>query len=251
MRIIQNLPDADYRSAAGLSNSMLKEFMRSPAHYRAALQQTKEATKALNFGTAFHQHILTPELNLVVVKPDVDGRTAEGKRINAEFAEKSVGKTIIKQEEWEALNAMSQCVNENEIARKLLEITNKEVSVFNTIRGIECKGRMDMLKDDNKIIADLKTCESADPERIKWTIKDYLYDVQNVHYSFLIENPNAEFYFVFVEKTPPYPVTIVSISPETLARSCERYYAALDRFKTCVETETYPSYCEGIQVIAF
>lgn len=255
-RIIENLPDPEYRSANGLSNSMLKHFMRSPAHYKSALTEPHETTKAMNFGTALHQSILTPDLDLVVAMPECDGRTKEGKAIKEKFAQESVGKTIVTAEEYESIKRMTDSVYAHPVAKQLLErMKSRELSVFAEIFGIPCKGRMDMVDLSCNDVGDLKSCEDASPEGIRKAIRNYRYDIQQTHYNTLLSVANAkpvpqgDFFFIFTEKTPPYPTVVAVVGNNSVDFACRDYADAMNRFKVCSDTDTWGAYGDDIKSI--
>lgn len=63
--IYDNIPNAEYHSGPGVSNSGLALIRRSPLHYRAkvlAANDNHESTPAQALGTAFHAMMLEPEL---------------------------------------------------------------------------------------------------------------------------------------------------------------------------------------------
>jgi len=71
-----------YHAVDALSKSMMSKILKSPAHYRAALEEHQEPSKAMQMGTAIHTAVLEPHLYsqvVAVVPPDIDGRTKEGK----------------------------------------------------------------------------------------------------------------------------------------------------------------------------
>jgi hypothetical protein len=246
------MPDAEYRSAEGLSNSMLKEFRRTPAHYKASLSQPHKDTKALNFGTALHSMVLTPELEGVVVSPEYDARTNAGKAIRDEFKAKSVGKTVVTVEEHAQLIGMLDSVMMHPKARSIIEgCAYKELSLFTKIFGVDCKGRMDLVDVEKGFIGDLKSCEDASIEAVRKSIRNYGYDMQNVHYEGLFEKTFEReleaFEFIFVEKEPPYAVAVYSIGDITLDRTRKEWTELLTKFDVCKTGDFWP--CYGTNVV--
>jgi exodeoxyribonuclease VIII len=245
------MPDSQYRQSEGLSNSMLKHFLRTPSHYKSALENPQETTKAMTIGTAFHQMVLTPELNLVAVMPDVDLRTNAGKKVRDDFVLLSEGKTVIKEDEFKMLSGMTESVRSNAKALQIIEAcTYKEVSLFATLAGVKCKGRFDMLDVHNGIIADLKSCEDASPNGAFKAIRNFGYDMQNVHYGKLYEACFGalpkQFVFIFVEKEPPYAVGIYVIGAKSLERTTAQWQKALNDFSVCQETNVWGAYSNDI-----
>lgn len=249
------MPDSQYRQSEGLSNSMLKHFLRTPSHYKSALENPQETTKAMTIGTAFHQMVLTPELNLVAVMPDVDLRTNAGKKVRDDFVLLSEGKTVIKEDEYQMLSGMTESVRSNAKALQIIEAcTYKEVSLFATLYGsqgnVKCKGRLDMVDVKNGIIADLKSCEDASPAGAFKAIRNFGYDMQDVHYSKLYEACFGElpkqFIFIFVEKEPPFAVGIYVIGAKSNERTTTQWNKAMNDFSVCQETNIWGGYSNEI-----
>ena len=253
-RAYANMPDPEYRSANGLSNSMLKEFRRTPAHYKASLSQPHKDTKALNFGTALHSMVLTPELEGVVVSPEYDARTNAGKAIRDEFKAKSVGKTVVTAEEHIQLVGMLDSIMMHPKARSIIEgCAYKELSMFANLNGVACKGRMDLVDVEKGIIADLKSCEDASIEGVRKSIRNYGYDFQNVHYEQLFKECFKRgletFEFIFVEKEPPYAVAVYNIGSVTLNRAYADWVDQLNRFSVCTTGDIWPAYSTNVVTI--
>jgi exodeoxyribonuclease VIII len=77
-----DMPAEKYHAVDALSKSMMTKILKSPAHYKAALDEHQEPSKAMQLGTAIHTAVLEPHLYsqvVAVIPPDIDGRTKEGK----------------------------------------------------------------------------------------------------------------------------------------------------------------------------
>ncbi|MEI8288638.1 MAG: PD-(D/E)XK nuclease-like domain-containing protein [Verrucomicrobiota bacterium] len=78
-----DIPDADYRNAVGVSNSMLKVLRErwSPEYAQLRLKTPKETTEAFAFGKAIHASLLTPDVKptWIVAPEGMSFRTKEGK----------------------------------------------------------------------------------------------------------------------------------------------------------------------------
>lgn len=262
----KNLPDKDYRESKGLSKSMLSHFLKSPAHYKQALETPTERTKAMNFGVAFHAEILLDDPSKeYAIQPEADGRTKEGKAIKEKFAADNEGKTIISQEEGLAIAGMADSVREHSFASSLLE--NKgasEFSVFaektdNVHQPVKLKGRLDAFDETTGIIFDLKSCEDASPEGARKAIRMYRYDIQAVHYMYLILElqkigaiewqKDIRFFFVFVEKTAPWAVGVYELGNSTLNRARKEWEDSINDFSMCEKSDWYPAYSPNSEII--
>jgi hypothetical protein len=93
--MISKISDKDYHAMPHLSSSAIKSFLKSPKnyHHEYVLGNKTEPTQSMIFGTAFHELLLLNKKP--IIKPEVDGRTKEGKIILSEFNEKNKNEGII------------------------------------------------------------------------------------------------------------------------------------------------------------
>jgi len=252
---IDGMPDSDYRNAFGLAQSSLKHFMVSPAHYLASLEEKKEPTKAMSFGSAYHAHVLAQDHSKhYAVKEKVDGRSKEGKLYNEQFAIDNAGKIIIDKEEHETLLKMQDALHSHEVASSLINrATHREVAVFATYKtapfSIRLKGMIDGYDSESGNIFDLKTAEDASPNGFRKAIWDRRYDIQQIHYKWLLnENckPVGNFYFIAQEKIAPFAVGVYMISANSILKSIEHWCSTLERFSWCQQSGNYPAYSEEV-----
>lgn len=252
---IVEMTDADYRKSVGLAQSSLKEFMHSPAHYLASIEQVSEPTKAMNFGSAFHASVLLDDpFSVFAIKKKVDGRSKEGKAYNDNFALENANKIIIDDDDYNAIQGMKNSIMlHKEASEKIKHLSNKEVSVFGTYIAqegdIRLKGLIDGYSESGEYALDLKSCEDASPAGFRKAIWDYRYDIQNCHYWWLLTNAKKkikDFYFIAVEKKPPYAVGVYRISPDSLIKSFVSWELYIEKFAECQKTGNYPAYSPEI-----
>ena len=247
---IAEIKDSDYRNATGLSQSSLKYFLITPAHYLASTEEQIEPTKAMQFGTAFHAHLLqsNPEEHYAV-KNKVDGRSKEGKAYNEQFALENAGKVVIDSDEKSKIVCMAEEVMGHATAGKLMQsLTHREFAVFGTNHGIRLKGLIDGYDEETGTIVDIKTAEDASPKGFRKAVWDRRYDIQVVHYTWLLKNagkPVNAFYFIAVEKEAPYAVGVYKISADCLEKSFKTWDDALDSFWVCRASGVYPAYSDN------
>ena len=263
-KVHRNIPDADYRAIKALSKSSLTEFLRSPAHYLASTEKPKETTEAMMFGTAYHSYILTPGRfdEAVVMKPDWDARTKEGKAIKAEF-EASLGRKVyINEKQLEAIKAMKAALMAHPVASKILAgLTDTEMAIECDFHGnrpkpdtLRIKGLLDGWDHKTGTIIDLKTCKDASPEGFKWAVKDFRYDLQEVQYRALINaafkpegHPGVNrFVWIAQEKEPPYAVAVYVLSHRTLMTAYDEWHVSLRNFHSCQLSNVWPGYSTDV-----
>lgn len=250
---IDGMPDATYRGALGLAQSSLKKFLVSPAHYLASLEEKKEPTKAMLFGSAYHAHILAKDhTQFYAVKEKVDGRSKEGKEYNQQFAIDNVGKIVIDKEEHETILAMADALHSHLLASHLIaNATHREVAVFGDYQtatgNIRLKGMIDGYDEISGNIFDIKTAEDASPNGFRKAIWDRRYDIQQVHYQWLLNHnckPVNNFYFIAQEKTAPYAVGVYIVSANSILKTSEHWKTTLESFQVCQSSGNYPAYSE-------
>lgn len=253
-KIIQ-LTDAEYRASTGLSQSAVKDFLKSPAHYLEAINNKSDPTDAMQFGTAFHAEMLQDDPKFFyAVKQKVDGRTKDGKAYNEQFAELNAGKAVINTDDEIKIQGMKDAILRHPLAGALTRsLTHKEVSVFGTAvtaegYDVRLKGLIDGYIEDEGYIVDYKSCEDASPQGFKKAIREYGYAIQDVQYSWLLDNAGKKvkrFFFICAEKKPPYAVGVYWIKAESLCRMFGIWQSAINRFSICEADNTYPAYSDS------
>ena len=250
------MTEADYRKAIGLSQSSLKIFHKSPAHYLSSTEEQAEPTDAMIMGSVFHAMVLQPDKaqDLYAVKLKMDGRSKEGKAYNENFAIENAGKLIINHESEAQLFKMYQSINNHPKAFELLaESDYKELPVFGTYPtpygDVRLKGLIDAYDSKRGFVNDIKTCEDASPEGFRKAIWERRYDFQDVQYGWLLENagkPVNQFNFICVEKKPPFAVAVYSISAESLLKSAGRWEDLVIEFGACTSSGIWKAYSDEI-----
>jgi exodeoxyribonuclease VIII len=245
MKIIQE-SDRDYRRRDGISNSALKAICRSPLHYKAALERPQSDTPALAFGRLVHGLVLLNDPGSIAIKPDgMSFVTKEGKAWKAEMI--AAGKDIHSQEDWANALGIQDAVSSHEEASRLLDLCeHREITVTNTLADMLCKGRLDAYSPKNAVILDLKTCEDASPSGFISSIRRYRYDRQVAFYSALTEE-KCNFWFIAVEKEPPYAVGIYGLRFDTIKHRIKQIITDLQIVRSCESTGIWPGY--GTKII--
>lgn len=246
-----DIPFADYRMAAGINISTLKEMAVSPAHYLAArLLIEKEPTPAQVLGSIIHSAVLENKREYVVRPEGLDGRTKTGKEWLAAQIH-----PVVDAETNAIIEGMIQSVQAHPMARTILCDAKgfPEVSCWKQHpTTLLLKGRADRLtmdKTDSTVVVDLKTCKSgeAHPDRFSKTIWNWNYHRQAAFYLELFEA--SFFIFVAVENEPPYAVGVYNLDRETLAVGYRENERDLQRVKSCIDANDWPCYGQGISTL--
>lgn len=254
-RLIENMPDKEYRAVPAISKSGLDWVEVSPAHYKWHQGNPGDETAAFVFGRAFHTMILEPEKvsDSIVVMPESwptkkeCGFTQEEQKES--FRHTHQHKAILTGDQMCEARAMAKSVEEHPASRFLLNKANgkAEVSLFwrDPVNDVDCKSRFDWLRNDG-LIVDLKTTRCAKPGDFEKLAYDHRYHVQAAFYMEAYRqvtgNEPAGFAFVAVEKEPPYPACVYLAQPDFLELGRREWERDLKIYAECLRKDEWPAY---------
>lgn len=251
-RIVKNMADADYRNEVGVSQSMLKPFFVSPAHYKHQFTVEREVTQAMIVGTATHLACFQPALydSSVAVSQKFDKRKTEDKIAYAKFQEENAGKIILSQDENALCLDMAEQVRSHPMFYQFCTKGDAEVSVFSDVlpfENIRLKGRLDWVNWDAKCVFDLKTTNASLSEmyKVKNVFLDNMYHMQAAYYLTLLQHNGFDgfrFFFIMVEKEAPHGVRVFEVSEKSIKRQMELINLALAKLEHCVQHDAWVSY---------
>lgn len=245
-----------YHAANGASKTML-DFLanHTPAHLQAYLMglvTVKEQTPAMRFGAIVHRALLEPDTYRegFHVKP-------EGMKLNTkagmQWAEEHADLPIITQSESDQIDSMVSSVHCHPFARKLLAGGQPEQSIFvEDHQGTLRKSRLDALTGGN-VIPDLKTTESAALDQFERSVSRYRYHVQAAYYLDNCSIAGIEkelFFFIVVEKTPPYLVRCLQMNQDVIEYGRNLYQRDIQIYRNCLESGQWPGWGDGYTEVA-
>lgn len=236
----------------GRSSSFLKRLKsKSPAHAVAELKNPKPATPAMQFGTAFHDCILLPDLfaRTYKVPPKVDRRTKEGKATWEAFQSDNPGAKILDEDEMTRLLAMRESVMAHPKLSELFDGATFEQSCWrkDPETGLMLKVRPDLLyTKDIAIVVDFKTCDSADRDSFALSCQKYGYDLSAAMYLDVLGMQLGQeldlFVLAAVEKQPPFAVVPYVLGGASLEKGMRDYQAAKRVAAECERTGDWYGY---------
>ena len=249
----------DYISASGL-----KKIKQSPLHF---IEEEKKETEAMTFGSAYHTLILEPEkfdkkyyvfdeteiLQILISegsqKPRGTNKYKEWYQIEMD---KAAGKELIELPAFHLLESMKKRLFSHRYVKSLLTNGEAEKSIYTTI-GLEVGGsvnvkiRPDYLKQNKRIIVDLKTTSDASVNGFPRNAAEYDYHIQSALYTDIMELIEGksmpwEFFFIAQEKTRPFAFNIFLASPQFQSQGRYEYEKLLTLYKYCKENNRWPGY---------
>lgn len=251
--VYEDLLESQYRSDPGVSQSELKCLARSPAHYRAGLDEEREDTDALILGRIVGQLAIEPDRKpWWTVRPEnLDLRTKAGK----EWAKENPNP--ISHEMWTHATRMATALLDHPVAGDIIKNSKREVSVFDNaevnVGTIRRKARIDLVTDGS-VLADIKTTLDAREHQFRKSIRKFGYHIQAWSYrdiwnSRMPDYRKEHFLFIAIEKTPPYGIQIHHMHEDFMAEGGTQYLSLLNQFAKCQQENVWPGYSDAINVI--
>lgn len=256
--LIRGLHAVDYHADDALSNSMLSDMARSPAHcYALHLANGRPArvpTEAMITGTVTHTAILEPDELLLryAVKPrGMSFSTTPGKTWrDAQTLE------IVPQADVDAAGAMRAAMLRVSALRNLLSTGEAETSAFwlDKATGVRCRARPDWLHwtgPKRAIVLDVKTIGELTPETVSRSIANYGYHRQEAHYSNGLRACGIEveeFVFGFVSSSYPFLAVAYVLDDETKQQGADDVAELVERFANCQKRNDWPAFGDGYQL---
>ena len=243
MKIIPDMPNADYHAHPAISSSAVKAAAKTLAHWKGA-----ERTGGTHFdlGTGFHDMVLEGGEN-TVCGPE----TRRGKAWAEAYNEAQLlGKTLLTEADYKVCQRMAESCLTNPRVEAIVRHPEAmiEQSIFVTCpeTGLELKCRPDAYLREKQVCLDLKSTTDAGPGDRDFAghIWRYKYDIQAAFYAYVLrlaELPVTYFAFAAVEKTPPYAQCLHVLSGTVMEHAHKRMMNILRRMAKAIEEDHYPT----------
>ena len=209
-----------------------------------------EARTEFDIGIAAHLAVLEPkrQADSIVLIEAGDYRTSRARE--ARDAARAEGKVPLLPYQFDIVRAIAGSIRAHPIASQAFRGGEAEVTLTWRDRETEvpCKARPDYLPSHGRWLVDLKTAASANPRT--WRDQAYRlgYHARAVWYldsaEIVLGQAPEEYWFVIVEKEPPYLVSVISFNEEALAwgRIANRKACAL--FASSAAANDWPGFRE-------
>jgi hypothetical protein len=235
------------------SGGMRTMWDKSPAHYFVGSylnpNRVSNDKPEFAFGRAAHRLLIEGKegfFDEYAIRPDEypDYRSKAAQQWRDEQI--AAKKTVLTPEDIHHISQMAQSLGAHPMVRAgLLDGMVERSLVWKDEKtGVWLKSRPDVIPGDCTDLADLKTTGSVDDDSIQRSITNFGYNVQAavaVEGVKQIMNINVEsFTLVFVEKTAPYSVRIVTIPVEDIERGISQMQWATWEFAKALKTGHWP-----------
>lgn len=249
----------EYDKIKAINNSKLKYFKRSPEHFQHILNFPEPRKDHFAFGVAFHIYVLEPQKfknEVLVFDPDLrpEPEKTFGSNQNKAWKEdiysraEKDGVEIITKDEYDTIQKMAEKLYSNHQAREIVEFSRNKFEVLQkwNWKKTKCKALIDI---KNEIfLADLKTTQNADPDKFR---KDFFNHEMYRQCGMYLDgdakgkinfNNMKDFYFIAIEKTPPFGIAIFQPNVETIIHGVEEYRELVERYQECKDRDKWGGY---------
>lgn len=252
---------ADPVAGGSLSSSGARKLLAPscPAIFRYEQDHGQAPKREFDFGQAAHQMVLGEGPDLVVIEADnYRTKAAQIDRDEARIA----GMVPLLRAEYDQVQAMADGLRQHPVAAALFDPARGRPEQTLVWRdrptGVMRRARLDWLPHPGSgrlIIADYKTCRSAEPSALARAVEQYGYHQQADWYrsgarALGLADEAAAFVFVCQEKTAPYLVTVVELDAATLRIGAARNRRALAIYRECVTSGRWPGYSDEIALLS-
>jgi hypothetical protein len=261
---VYDMPDDVYHAdpvpGGSLSASGAKKLLppSCPARFRYDRDNPPQPSSAMELGSAAHKLVLGIGAQLVLV--DADNYRTKAAQETAKTA-RAAGMVPLLPQEMAAAAAMADAIRAHPLAGALFAPGSgrPEQSLFwvDHLTGIWRRARLDWLpfprydgsgRLARPVIADLKSCASAEPGAIARAVSKFGYAIQAPWYcdalAALGPHPDPAFVFVFVESDPPHLITVAHLEDDSMAAGRKLGRLACERFRDCAKDDLWPAYSE-------
>lgn len=246
---------SDCCAGPSVSNSGLKTLWdASPAHYwvdsylNPRREPDEEDRPHFSLGRAAHHLLFLGRKGFdeeFATRPEQwsDWRTKDAKLWREDALAR--GMTIITDHELEQITGMARALAEHPLVKAgILDGFVERSLVWKDPTGIWLKSRPDCIPTDSGDYSDLKTCPSVRTDDLRRSLGAFSYHMQAgltaVASEAVLGRELQSFSLVFVEKTPPFCVRVVTVKPSDVELGMRQVRAATDLFAECWERKSWP-----------
>jgi len=244
--IYTGLRDTLYHSDTNSLSSTGAKTINEPGGPAKLRYAPRKESKAYDYGTVAHLLILGAGASLSVVDAK-DWRTKDARE--ARDAAYAAGKTPILKAVFQRAQELAGAVHTHPLAGFLFSegVAEQSIWAHDLTTGARIRCRPDWHR--NTAFIDLKT--TADAGQFDKSIESYSYHLSAAFYLHTARSAGIDvdnFFFVAVDKDPPYLIDVCELAPADLDIGRDLSRAAIDLFAHCQAADAWPGLPEILRV---
>jgi len=234
-----------------VSKSLIVDFMQDPGTWKRS--KAKKQTKAMHKGSLVDCLLLEPDKfeSRYSTLPFKDLKTNAAKEWKAEV--EAGGVKIVTESELATAQSSCEAIRKNPSAAALLDGAKTAVAFrYSTRHGISSKGMVDVVPQEDDVLADLKKCTQSAMKN-GWSLRKYIYE-WSLHWqsgSYLdgwnicSGEERTRFKFIFVTDCEPFRSAVIELPMAAILLGAQQYQSGVHRFMDCLERDEWPSQWDG------
>ncbi len=265
MGIILDMSLEEYQSIDAMSQSALREFARSPWHFKNRVPVVP--TKPMLGGKLTHCAVLEPDAMAAryFVMPKSEHKKPTEAQWNAknpnesskaamawwkEQTELAGSKIIISADEYFTTRQQLEAIARDPELGPIFASGDSEVSMFwiDKATGVYCKARPDHIhnrKNGRIVMPDLKAMGDDSPVAFRKAMASMGLHRQQAHYLNgyqAITGEDADFLFAAVSSTAPFLATAYRLVDEAAQQGRDEVAELLEDYARCLDSNRWPAY---------
>ena len=274
--MIQTETAEEYRAAWGLNASTLVHALKSWKQFRYVQQHGYRPKVSTAVGSGLHTLVECWNMDvfdsMFAVMPNFkrhpDNVTKAGNpsrsvtdwsRTQEEAFEANEDREIITEAEARRIRRMVQAIEDHKEAAHLIASSQREVSVYANLWGVDCKGRLDGICGD--VLWDLKTTRDVTPGRFGKDAANMRYVLRLAFYWLLLRECGREINevkVIAVQDSKPLEDGTYNEAPEcvvynvpmiAIENQVDVIQRLLGEYRACVLEDSWPGIADGELVI--
>lgn len=256
-----NPTNEDYHKLSQLGSSTIKQILKSPKHFKAALDGKIEFTSAqlsrFDIGTCMHSVVLEQTTDGFLCGPEVSSKAVKAwKEFKAEADDK--GKIALTPDEYARILEAFEGFCEHPIAHKLVsqcELIEQSGTFKDESTGLELKIRPDgVCLDAEPYIFDYKSTNDLDVSSLERKISSLGYHISAAHYMAGVKAITGKtikhYYLCFQEQKAPYDTAVFVLDPMLLEQAELIRRRCLNLIADAQDKNFYPGVSDQVQSIS-
>lgn len=257
------------RNCPGVSQSHLKEILKSPRHYQRWLSEPDSSTAAMDFGSLCHIAILEPDTfkdRIITWPAEIIARTGKHRvvQMREDFRTNNPGKIVADAEQITKVSQIVEFVYSQAKASELLTGLFEKTFFWTSGHGPLCKAKPDCINTNERMILDLKITQDASLGGFKRTASQLGYNMQAAYYLDGINDALDRegkrktvdrFVFINIEHNPKaddfkgsLDISYTELGEASIDLGRQDIDRALKLISTCAKTKAWPGYTSETQI---
>ena len=235
----------EYHDELSISSTNMRDMETSCelANYNKTNRTKIKQTPAMFDGTLVHHALQTRNIGSgYAIAPECDRRTKHGKAEYAEFQSRIGDLSPITKAQYEMAHGAMESAWSHPESRLFLENGKMERSGFCKLMDVDVKARPDIdcshipHSEHFPALVDIKTRQIGKASRDSWkkdffNYKTYLQAGLQILVFRSLGCEVTEYYYLLVEKDPPYQVNVVPLGKDWIHTSILEVHKVLDKWK--------------------